>query len=238
MEHTNRGKQHLRVRLSWLSLQLVQYRSNEVYYEENLFYFKVAGPADKEKLSALYKQEVMGSESKSKLFNFHFSFVSFIFWALLELQCKGSHSKSSEVLEAENISLFQQVSQNLHQISFGPTVLFVVFNSNIIGATLQRISPKCLSCLPVLVTGPKYKTRNLEIERKWKHTWVNKNNKLFSITLFKSSNHAIDLFYPDMQQKTRHLHFFDVPGGCDLVLLFSQEMTLVVPTVMFRNFIV
>lgn len=79
MEHTNRGKQHLRVRLSWLSLQLVQYRSNEVYYEENLFYFKVAGPADKEKLSALYKQEVMGSESKSKLFNFYFSFISFIF---------------------------------------------------------------------------------------------------------------------------------------------------------------
>lgn len=54
MEHTNGGKQHLRVRLSWPSLQLIQYKSNEVYYEANLLFFNAAGPEDMSKQSGLH----------------------------------------------------------------------------------------------------------------------------------------------------------------------------------------
>lgn len=54
MEHTHGGKQHLRVRLSWPSLQLIQYKSNEVYYEANVFFFKAAEPADKGKQNWMY----------------------------------------------------------------------------------------------------------------------------------------------------------------------------------------
>lgn len=59
MEHANGGKHHLRVRLSWPSLQLIQYKSNEVYYKANLFLFNAAGPADMGKQSGLYQAALL-----------------------------------------------------------------------------------------------------------------------------------------------------------------------------------
>lgn len=54
MEHTHGGKQHLRVRLSWPSLQLIQYKSNEVYYEANVLFLGAAGPADEGEHCGMY----------------------------------------------------------------------------------------------------------------------------------------------------------------------------------------
>lgn len=80
MEHTKGGKQHLRVRLSWPSLQLIQYKSNEVYYEENLFFFNAARPADMVKQSGLYHVALIPDQlpNKQEVFFYFFSSISLI----------------------------------------------------------------------------------------------------------------------------------------------------------------
>lgn len=40
MEHTHRGKKQLTVRLSYAGSELIQYKSNEVYYESDVVFLK------------------------------------------------------------------------------------------------------------------------------------------------------------------------------------------------------
>lgn len=40
MEHTHRGKKQLTVRQSYAGSELIQYKSNEVYYESDVVFLK------------------------------------------------------------------------------------------------------------------------------------------------------------------------------------------------------